>query len=175
MAGAAVLLLGVPVAFLANELTGKGASEILHLALGVSFLLLAVAAFDFALPGMITLLSAVSIGTLGVIFLLQAVSELTHSASLGGVAYGVLGQSLERVLGYAFLLWCGAVVLWDSQGATRLLGGFVLTIAVGAEIYGTAAGFRGGEASPALKLLTLPLFVWLFVEGLKTPRQTASG
>lgn len=169
--GAIVILAGIPLAFVANAVLGGGASEILHLALGASFLLFAAAVFDFTLPRWMRLAASAGIGVLGAIFLLQAVSDLTQSASLAGLAYGVLGQSLEKWLGYIFLLWCAVVVLLDSRGGTRLLGALALAVAACVEVYSYAVGFLGGEASPALKLLYVPIFVWLLLETWK-PRES---
>jgi hypothetical protein len=169
LAGAVLLLAGVPLAFLAGAVYSGGASEILHLTLAASFLLFAAAVFDFRLPRWMALASSTAIGSLGAIFLLQAVSDLTQSRPLADLAYGGLGQSLERLLGDAFLLWCAAVVLFDSRGVTRLLGVVALTIGIGVEVYRYTADFLGSEASPAFLLLNLPIFVWLLFESRHPP------
>jgi hypothetical protein len=116
--GAIVILAGVPLAFLASIVLGGGASEILHVALGLSFLLFAGSAFDFGLPSWMKVVAGAAIGALGAIFFLQGVADIARSAPLVGFAYGVLGQRLEKLLGYVFLVWCAAILVYVS-GAAR--------------------------------------------------------
>ena len=49
-----------------------------------------------------------------------------HSASLQHLAYEVLGQRVEKMLGIAFLLWCAAMLFKDSTGKTKAFGVGVL-------------------------------------------------
>jgi len=134
----------VPLAFLALIVLGGGASEVLHVALGLSFLLLAASVFDFALPPWIKLAPSPAIGVLGGTFLLQGIADIARSASIAGFAYGVLGQRLEKLLGYVFLAWCAAILFFDSRGTTRILGFLVFAIVLGVEIYSYAIALGGG-------------------------------
>jgi hypothetical protein len=84
--GTVVLLLGVPLALAVAAIFGAGASTIIHAALGASFLLIAVAAFDFELPAWITLPARGAIGGLAAIFLAQATSDATQSAAIHALA-----------------------------------------------------------------------------------------
>ena len=161
-AGAMVLLLGVPAA-IATAALGGSAEVAIHIALGVSFLLLASAAFDFRLPRLISVAACISIGVLGAIFLLQGVGDAMQSAELRRIAYEVLGQRFEKVLGYVFLAWCVAILVMDSRGWRRLLGAAALAAALGAESY----GFVAPPAPEALKLVYLAVFVWLALEGAR--------
>lgn len=165
--GALALLLGVPIAFASAIILGQGAELIIHVALCVSFLMLAWSAFDFKMPVWIAAIACLAIGVLGIVFALQAASEALRSEELRHLAYDVLGQQLEKVLGYAFLLWCIALLCLASTGATRIFGAVTLAIALGVEIYSFVTINAGGQPSEALKLLHLPVFVWLLLEGLK--------
>lgn len=162
-----ILLLGVPLALITAMVFGDGAETVIHFALAASFLSLAFAVFDFRLPIWINLAACGAVATLAAIFLLQGVSDLAHSASLRVLAYDVLGQRLEKTLGYVFLLWCAAMLLGDSSGRTRVLGGLVLGTVLSVEIYSIVTTYVGGGTSDLLKLLYIPLFVWLLLEGMK--------
>ncbi len=163
-----VLLLGVPAA-IASAALGGSAEIAIHFALGVSFLLLASAAFDFRLPRLISLIACVAIGVLGAIFLLQGVSDAVQSADLHRIAFDILGQRLEKVLGYVFLAWCVAILLMDSTGWRRVLGAIVLASVLCVEGYGLFAASTGGSAPEALKLIHLGVFVWLALESARKP------
>lgn len=171
--GALVLLLGVPAA-IAGAALGGNAQSILHVALGAGFLLLASAAWDFGLQRWAALAACLAIGALGGIFLLQGISGLAPAAGLHHLAYEVLGQSLEKALGYAFLLWCLALLKLRSTGAVKLFGWIALAIVVGVEAYTAWLTASGGQAPDALKLGYLLVFVWLLLEsarrGVRPPR-----
>src|SRR5215216_1277150 len=79
---ASVCLLAVPVAFLFQLIVGSGAEIVLHLVLGVGFLLTAFAVFDFEPPRWLPWVGCLSIGALGVTFLLQGISQLLHNDGL---------------------------------------------------------------------------------------------
>jgi hypothetical protein len=172
VAGAIILLLGVPLAFVAASVFENAAQIIIHFALGASFVLFARSVLDFGLPKWVSALSFAAIGVLAIVFLLQGAADLLHSAQLRHLAYDVLGQRLERVLGYAFLLWCAAVLAVSSKGWTKLVGAVLFAVIVCAELYSVAMTLGGGRAPEPLKLFYLPLFVWLLVEGAKLPRPT---
>jgi hypothetical protein len=44
----------------------------------------------------------------------------------------------------------------------------VIAVAVCVEVYGYTVAASGGEASPVLKLLYIPIFVWLLAESWKS-------
>lgn len=165
---ALILLLGVALALITAIAFGDGAENVIHLALAASFLLLAFAVFDFRLPAWINLAACATTGALAAIFLLQGASDLMHSASLRHLAYDVLGQRVEKMLGYAFLLWCVAMLFRDSTGRTKALGVVVLVTIFSLEIYSIGMAYVGGEAPGVLKLFYLPLFVWLLLEGVES-------
>ncbi len=162
-----ILLIGVPLALITEIVTGGGAENVLHLAMAATFLLLAFAVFDFRLPPWINLATCAATAILGAIFLSQGTSDLMHSAPLRHLAYDVLGQRLEKVLGYAFLLWCVTMLFRDSTGKTRVLGLMVLVAILLVEVYGIVMAYGGAEAPGVLKLFYLPLFLWLLLEGMK--------
>lgn len=164
---ALILLLGVALAFITGIAFGNGAENVIHMALGASFLLLAFAVFDFRLPTWINLAACAAIGALAAIFLLQGASDLAHATSLQHLAYEVLGQRVEKGLGYAFLLWCVAMLFGDSAGRSKIFGAVALVTILFVEIYSIVAASIGGQAPGVLKLFYLPLFIWLLLEGIE--------
>lgn len=174
VSAALILLLGVALALLSGIVLGEGAENIIHLALAASFVLLAFAVFDFRLQRWINMAASAATGALAGIFLLQGVSDLAHLASLQHLAYEVLGQRLEKVLGDAFLLWCVAMLFWDATGKTKIFGVVVLVAIFFIEIYSMVTAYGGGEAPGFLKLFYLPLFIWLLLEGIE-PRGSTEG
>jgi hypothetical protein len=170
--GSLILLLGAPLAAFAGIAFGGGAEIIIHLALGASFVLTALSVFDFNAPAWIARAAGMAIAVLAGIFLLQGASELLRSPPLSQIAYGFLGQRLEKILGYAFLAWCFALIVADSKGGTRAFGAAALLAVFCAELY----PYLGGTAPELLKLLYLPLFFWLLLESRKLRRAvTATG
>ncbi len=165
-AGSVVLVAGVALALAVAITFNAGGSEIVHIALGLGFLLLASAVFDFRLPRAVNWIAATCMTVLALIFLAQAVADLTRSPAVSGFAYGVLGQYFERALGYVFLIWCIVLALRDSVGWTRLFGFVAIAIALAVDLYGYVVPDTG-----ELKLLTLLVFVWLILECIK-PRTT---
>ena len=85
-----------------------------------------------------------------------------------------MGSALEKVLGYAFLLWCVAMLFRDSTGKTRAWALVVLVAIFFVEIYSIVMAYGGAEAPGVLKLFYLPLFIWLLLEGMK-PRERREG
>ena len=169
-AASIVLILGVLSAAAAAVTFDRGADAIIHLTLGASFILFAFAVFDFSSLGRARITAGAAIGTLGAVFLLQAASDLTDSTLLDYLAYDLLGQRFEKLLGFAFLAWCLALLLVESRGKTKLLGIITMAAVVCVEAYGHGAAYLGGAAPGALKLLYVPLFIWLLLESRK-PRE----
>ncbi len=168
--GAIVLILGVPLALgSAIAFNGAGASEIIHIALAASFFLFAFAVFDFRLAPWLRWALAAGSAVLAAIFLMQAVAELTHSSEIGSVAYGVLGQSLEKWLGYLFIVWCAVICVIHATGILRIAGLLALALVVGAEVYGFVVQAGGEAPSQALKFLYLPLIAWVGVLSMSRP------
>jgi hypothetical protein len=160
----------VPVALLFQIVVGGGAEIVLHLVLGVGFLLTAFAVFDFEPPRWLPWVGCLSIGVLGATFLLQGISQLVHNDLLTYLAFQILGQQVEAWSGDVFLVWCCVAVLLISHGKVKLLGIVVMAVAVGAEIYSNIVRYFGSGAdgvSPLLKLVLLLPFVWLLLESSK--------
>jgi hypothetical protein len=172
---AIVFLLAIPVALLGQILFGSGASTTIHLALGAGAVLLSFAVFDFRLPGWINWIGCVSAGALGAIFFLQGVALLIHNDSLTYIAYQVLGQWPEGLFPALLILWFVAMLLFDSQGKTRILGFVAMSTVIGFEVYTHTLAYLGTpieEQSQMLRLLMLPLFVWLLFESTKKTNLT---
>jgi hypothetical protein len=131
---AIVFLLAVPVAVLCQLLFGSGSGVAVHLALGAGCVLLSFAVFDFKLPRWINWIGCVSAGALAAIFLLQAVALLMPNDSLTYLAYQVLGQWPEGLFPALLILWFVAMLLFDSQGKSRILGFVAMSIAIGFEV-----------------------------------------
>ena len=167
---AGVCLLAVPVAFAFQLIVGSGAEIVLHLVLGVGFLLTAFAVFDFEPPRWLPWVGCLSIGVLGLTFLLQGITQLLHNDWLTHLAFQILGQKVETLSGDVFLVWCSATVLLISHGKVKLFGIGVMVLAVSAEIYSYGVRYFGsgsGGVSPLLKLVLLLPFVWLLLESSK--------
>ena len=167
---ASVCLLAVPVALLVQLIVGGGAELMLHLVLGVGFLLTAFAVFDFEPPRWLPWVGCLSSGALAVTFLLQGISQLLHNESLTYLAFQVLGQQFEGLSADAFLLWACAAVFLTGQGKVKVFGICVMGLAVCAEIYSNGVRYFGsgaGGVSPLLRLVLLLPFVWLLLEGSK--------
>jgi hypothetical protein len=173
-AGALVLLVGIAVALGVGMTVGTGAELLVHLTLGATFLLLASATFDFRTPRWVAVIATIAMAAFGLIFLLQAGADITGADWLRQLAFDVLGQQLEKGLGYAFLIWCLGIVIVDSHGWRRALGAVVLGVVAVAEAYGIFLALSGEAAPAAIKLATLPVFVWLALESAqrrwKSPR-----
>lgn len=154
LAGAVAFLAAVPIAAVYQALFPVGVEAVIHLALATGAALTASAVGDFKTPVGMRWLGGLSMGILAAIFLAQGVSEVVHNERLTYVAYQVLGQVLERWLGYGFLAWCVAVLVHDSRGLSRVLGGAAVAAAVLARVLD-------------LSVLSLLPFVWLAVESAR--------
>ena len=95
---ASVCLLGVSAALLFQFIVGSGAEIVLHFVLGVGFLLTAFAVFDFGPPRWLPWVGYLSIGALGVTFLLQGISQLLHNDWLTYLAFQIqaTGRNMVR-------------------------------------------------------------------------------
>jgi hypothetical protein len=164
--GAIAFLAAVPLALVAILLVGEiGADLAIHFACGTGFVLCAMAMFDFPLPRWMTWIGFISTGAVGVIFLIQGVSNLMpDNDALFYFAFQVLGQGLEGWLIDIFMLWFIAVLFVHSQGWTKVFGFVVMSIVVVAEIYRVVVLSSGGNPPGALKLLSLLAIVWFLLE-----------
>jgi hypothetical protein len=162
-----VTLLALPAAVMATQL-GVGEEVSVHWSFAVGFALLAVAVFDFKTPRWITWMGCLSIAALSVVFFLQGLNGLVVDATLRYVAYDLLGQSIEGVLVDLFLIWCFAVLLFDSQGTTRIVGMIVLPFIAVVEIHRYIVRFLGEQPTSITLLVFLLAIGWLLLESMKT-------
>jgi hypothetical protein len=142
----------------------------IHSMLGLGTLLAASAVFDFETPAWIKWLGFLPTAVLGVVFSLQALTEIVQNDALRYVAYDILGQGLEGWLIDAFVLWALAAVLLVSRGKTRILGLVTISAAILTEVYRYGVLATGGSMSDvpgAWKLVVLSVFVWLFVQSTR--------
>ena len=167
---ALTFLVGIPISFGWQILFGSGAGTMIHFVLAAGSLLLAFAVFDFELPRWMNWIGCAAGLALGTIFLLQAVALLIPNESLHYFAYEVLGQWPEGWLPDVVILWFVAMLVFDSQGKSRILGIVAVSIAVCFELYSHILRFGGTSPSATLKLLMLLLFVWLLLESTKKPQ-----
>jgi hypothetical protein len=167
LAGSLIVLAGVVIGLSSAIVFNAGGSEILHLALGGGFVLLALSVFDFRLFRWVQWGAAVPITILAVIFTLQGLADLTRWPLLADVAYATLGQVGEKVLGVIFIAWCLMLVLFDSTGRLRWFGLACITVVAMVEVQFYWVRVTGGDINDALKLLYVPLFVWLALESWK--------
>jgi hypothetical protein len=180
VAAAIAFLTALPIVALYVAVTGASADPLFYAVCAAGFALLAVAVFDFTAARWLTWAACVAAGALAVTFLLQGASQLVQSEALTYLAYQVLGQWLERALVDVLILWFVAMLIADSRGKSRVLGGVVMALVAGLEVYSygqMALGAPIAAVAPGLKLLYLPPFAWLLVESLKprTPDRMAIG
>jgi hypothetical protein len=141
----------------------------IHFVLAAGSLLLAFAVFDFKLPRWMNWIGCAAGVALGSIFLLQAVALLIPNESLNYFAYQVLGQWPEGWLPDVVILWFVALLVFDSQGKSRILGIVAMSIAVCCDLYSHVLRFGGTSDTGSLKLLMLLPLVWLLFESTKKP------
>ena len=163
-----LILLAFPAAIIFNVTTGGSPETIVHFMVGVGFVLFALAVFKFALPRWLNVVGAAAAAAFGSIFILQGVSEVLDSEALRGIAFGVLGHEIERILPDAVFLWFIGLLLAATTGRTRIVGWIVMPIVVGLEV-ATAAGVLLGIDVPTQKLIFFVPFVWLLIESIKGP------
>ena len=166
---ALTFLLGIPISFGCQILFGSGAGTMIHFVLAAGSLLLAFAVFDFKLPRWMNWIGCAAGVALGSIFLLQAVALLIPNESLNYFAYQVLGQWPEGWLPDVIILWFVALLVFDSQGKSRILGIVAMSIAVCFDLYSHVLRFGGTSDTGSLKLLMLLPLVWLLFESTKKP------
>lgn len=172
--GAVVLWLAFPVTIVASMLFGERGNHIgIHVMLGLGTLLAASAAFDFETPAWVKWLGFLPTAVLGVVFSLQALTEITQSAALRSVAYDLLGQDLEGWLLDGFIIWALAAVLLVSRGNTRIFGLVAVGLTIAMELYRYSVLAMGGPMNDlpgAWKLVVLLAFAWLFVQSSRAPQ-----
>jgi hypothetical protein len=166
---ALTFLLGIPISFGWQILFGSGAGTMIHFVLAAGSLLLAFCVFDFELPRWMNWIGCAAALALGSIFLLQAVALLIPNESLNYFAYEVLGQWPEGWLPDVLVLWFVGMLVFDSQGKSKILGIVAMSIAVCSELYSHILRFGGTSDIGSLKLLMLLPFVWLLLESTKKP------
>jgi hypothetical protein len=169
VAAAVTILLSVPLALASQALGGTNAPQVVvHIVLTIGMLLFVRAIFDFGLPRWINVVGAVSAALFAVVFLLQALSSLVpQNAALDDLAFGLLGNWPERVLGLGIYVWFVGLLLWGSRGRTRLIGWAIVPIVTAYHLI-SAAGALLVIDVPSLGVLSLLLpFVWLLIEGAK--------
>ena len=167
--GAIAILLVIPVAAVSSAAFDDDEVGV-HVALATGAFLLAFAVFDFDVPRPINQLACVSTALLGGIFLLQAISPLTSNDGFHHFAYDTLGQWLEGTLTLLFVIWCFVMLLSDSKDRTRLLGLATVPLLL---IYAAALWATNlvdvDQPPGILKLLFMPVMVWLLLESRKPP------
>jgi hypothetical protein len=174
---ATLFLLALPTALLCQVVFGAGAEITIHAVLAAASTLLSLAVFDFAAPRWVTWIASLAAGALAGIFLLQGIALGRSDERLTRVAFDVLGQLPEGLLGDAVLVWF-LVVLWlDSRGLTRAAGLAAVIPALCLQVTGQLMRQQNAStvALPAIfqVLLLLP-FVWLFAVGVMKPVQPGS-
>src|SRR5829696_1684804 len=167
---ALTFLVGIPLSFGWQILFGSGAGTMIHFVLAAGTLLLGFCVFDFELPRWMNWIGCAAGLALGSIFLLQAVALVIPNETLNYFAYEVLGQWPEGWLPDVLILWFVGMLVFDSQGKSRILGIVALSIAVCSELYSHTLRFLGTSPTATLKLLLLLLFVWLLIESTKKPQ-----
>ena len=167
LAASIVFLLLLPVAVVYQIFFDRGVEDVIHIVLAAGAALLSLAVLDFKTPPWMASVASVSTGTLAVIFALQAVSFVVPNDTLFYLAFRALGQGVEGWLGNLFILWCAALLFFDSRGMVRFFGFIVVGLAILEKIYEYVLSYRGEAVPDPLKLILLLLFVWLLLESTK--------
>ena len=168
VAAALTMLVSLPLAVASQALGENAPQVVVHSVLTIGMLLFARASFDFGLPRWINVVGALSAALFAVVFLLQAVSSLfPQNAALDDLAFGLLGNWPERVLGLGIYVWFWGLLLLGSEGRTRLIGWVIVPFVTAYHLI-SAAGDLLAISVPSLGVLLLLLpFVWLLIEGAK--------
>jgi hypothetical protein len=168
VAAALTMLLSLPLAIASQALGENAPQVVVHSVLTIGMLLFVRAVFDFGLPRWINVVGALSAALFAVVFLLQAVSSLfPQNASLDDLAFGLLGNWPERVLGLGIDAWFVGLLLLGTEGRTRLIGWVIVPFVTAYNLI-SAAGDLLAISVPSLGVLSLLLpFVWLLIEGAK--------
>ena len=169
VASALAVLLAFPAAVL-GQVLGFDPGMTLHLFLGIGMLFLAYAAFQFDLPRWLAGAGCISATGLGVIFLLQSLTELTKNESLRSVAYGVLGQWPEGILGDLVVMWFVGPLSLTSSGRTKQVGLLTLPIVIVVTLVKQIPGVAVAEAVPAVVLFMIA-FAWFLFASLQGRRE----
>jgi hypothetical protein len=171
VAASIILLATVPIALAVAIVSGGGGEPIIHFGIGAGALLLAAAMLDFGLPRAAAWIGAGAAAVWGFTFVLQGVADAVGNEQLHQLAFAVLGQQLERVLPDVMLIWFVALLLFASEGRTRMLGSILVPIVIVAEVV-VYVGPLLGLDPPFIKIALLLPIVWLLFESAKG---TASG
>jgi len=164
---ALLFLLALPIGVLGQVVLGIDPEIIVHFVCAVGFALIAFAVFHFTMPRWIAWISCGASSALAIIFLLQGVSPLLHNRALTYLAFDVFGQQLETWLVDVLILWFVALLFFDSQGKTRIVGFVALSLVVGLEVYKYGLLYLGAAPADILKLVFFLPFVWLLLESRK--------
>jgi hypothetical protein len=112
------------------------------------------------------MIGAAAAGAFGAIFLLQGLSQLVHNEALTYIAFGVLGQQIEKVLPYLIIIWFVALLLAGSSGKSRILGWIAMSTVIAVELVAIVGPAVGVQVESQKLLFLLPI-VWLLVESGK--------
>ena len=168
-----VLLLAVPAAVLSGMFFPED-ETVIHVGLGLGFVMISLAVFDFEAPGWATWVGSLASGAIAGIFFLQAASELIPNDALYDLAYGLLGQGAEGMLLYGFVFWCAAMLLSDSRDKSRVFGSVAVSLVIALGVYMYSAPLFGYEAAEVLKVLFILPVVWLLLESKKAGQPEVS-
>jgi hypothetical protein len=176
VAAGATMLLSVPLALATQSLGENVPQVVVHVVLTIGMLLFVRAIFDFGLPRWINLIGAVSAALFAAVFFLQAVSAFfPENAALDDVAFGLLGNWPERLLGLGVYVWFIGLLLLGTEGRTRLIGWVIVPIVTAYHLISAAAALFAITV-PSLGVFSFLLpFVWLLIEGAKRSAPDAVG
>ena len=105
---ASVCLLAVPIALLCQLIVGGGAEIVLHLVLGVGFLLTAFAVFDFGPTRWLPWVGCLSIGALGSRFCCKA--SVSCCTTIGSRTWRFKSSGKRSKHGQVTFSWCGVAL-----------------------------------------------------------------
>ena len=161
-----LIALSLPAAIAVALATGGGGEPIIHFGVGIGFLLLATAAWDYSPSRALGWFGAVVAASFGGIFVLQGVSDAVGNPTLHQIAYDVFGQQIERTLPDVFLVWCVLVLATASEGRSRVIGWVTIGGVIALEVAVRLGPIVGMNITDPRFHILLPA-IWLIFESAK--------
>jgi hypothetical protein len=167
VASGIVMLAALPAAILTSITLGGGDGVVVHSLFAAGVGLLLRSTIDFRVPRALTLVGGIGMAALAGTFGLQGLADAVPWQPLSSLAYDVLGRWIEKFAVYPVLAWFAALLAYDSQGKSRVVGAFALGAVLAGELYSLWVVLSGGTPDAIFRLAYLLPFVWLLFEGLK--------
>jgi hypothetical protein len=172
--GALALLLAVPITIAAQIVAPDSGQVVIHIALCIGALLIALSVFDFATPRGLAWAACGAAMAMGAIYFTQALAPITQNETLMSLAYGGVDAWAETIMVSIFMLWFMVLATTLGRGVTTWLGVLSAALVVGLLIWVMVVGPPEGTPQ-ALQLLLLLPFVWYLFVSTRRSRAREQG